>query len=365
MDICNRLNIKVKNKIARCVCPENHNNNDKKPSMGIDAINNRFKCFACGISGDIIELVKYSKNISFKEAVEWILGYNPYKNNNNEKTPERSRREDYISNMYNEPKEENKKINKVDNVKRFDVEPVNDINDTQDNKKNIYKDFLRLLIPAFEAKTALEYFEKRAINIDILSTYPVYFLEKESKSIIKSLKAKYNDDELIKSGILEWSTKTNSSYLFCYNHPIVFPFYIGEDIVYYQVRRLDDEVPKYKQIKRPIQVQYNWNIVEYGDKGDTIFITEGISDCLSLASLGYNNVIAVLGVNNFKDIWIKSLLKYNIVLAFDADTAGEQATKKIAMKFLEYGNIVKTIDKSNWSKINVKDINEYLINNKG
>ena len=43
---------------------------DRHPNLHFK--NNRFKCFACGASGDVIDLVMRYLNIGFKEAVGWI-----------------------------------------------------------------------------------------------------------------------------------------------------------------------------------------------------------------------------------------------------------------------------------------------------
>ena len=43
---------------------------DRHPSLHFK--NNRFKCFACGASGDVIDFVMRYLNIGFKEAVGWI-----------------------------------------------------------------------------------------------------------------------------------------------------------------------------------------------------------------------------------------------------------------------------------------------------
>ena len=51
----------------KALCPFHE---DRHPSLRFKG--NRFKCFACGVSGDVIYLVMRYKNIGFKEAVEWI-----------------------------------------------------------------------------------------------------------------------------------------------------------------------------------------------------------------------------------------------------------------------------------------------------
>ena len=46
--------------------------NDKHPSLHFDLKKNRYKCFACGASGNVIDLVLRYNNMEFKEAINWI-----------------------------------------------------------------------------------------------------------------------------------------------------------------------------------------------------------------------------------------------------------------------------------------------------
>ena len=46
--------------------------NDKNPSLHFDLKKNRYKCFACGASGNVIDLVMRYNNMEFKEAINWI-----------------------------------------------------------------------------------------------------------------------------------------------------------------------------------------------------------------------------------------------------------------------------------------------------
>ena len=64
-EVAKRLGIEVGRHKALCPFHE-----DRHPSLHFK--NNRFKCFACGASGDVIDLVQKYLNIGFKEAVEWI-----------------------------------------------------------------------------------------------------------------------------------------------------------------------------------------------------------------------------------------------------------------------------------------------------
>ena len=46
--------------------------NDKHPSLHFDLKKNRYKCFACGASGNVIDLVMRYNNVGFMEAINWI-----------------------------------------------------------------------------------------------------------------------------------------------------------------------------------------------------------------------------------------------------------------------------------------------------
>lgn len=64
-EVAEKLGIRVVRHKALCSFHE-----DRHPSLHFK--NNRFKCFACGASGDVIDLVQRYLNIGFKEAVEWM-----------------------------------------------------------------------------------------------------------------------------------------------------------------------------------------------------------------------------------------------------------------------------------------------------
>ena len=53
----------------RALCPFHQ---DRHPSLHFDIKRNRYKCFSCGASGNVIDLVMRYMNIGFKEAMEWM-----------------------------------------------------------------------------------------------------------------------------------------------------------------------------------------------------------------------------------------------------------------------------------------------------
>nr|MDK6328362.1 CHC2 zinc finger domain-containing protein [Alloscardovia omnicolens] len=45
---------------------------EKTPSFTVNTVNNRWKCFGCGLGGDIFEYVQRAEGIEFPEAVQFL-----------------------------------------------------------------------------------------------------------------------------------------------------------------------------------------------------------------------------------------------------------------------------------------------------
>ena len=67
-EVAAKLGIEV-GRQHKALCPFHQ---DRHPSLHLDIKRNRFKCFSCGASGNVIDLVMRYMNVSFKEAVEWM-----------------------------------------------------------------------------------------------------------------------------------------------------------------------------------------------------------------------------------------------------------------------------------------------------
>lgn len=46
---------------------------EKRPSFYVDPSRNTYKCFGCGASGDAIQWLRVTQNLSFPEAVSFLL----------------------------------------------------------------------------------------------------------------------------------------------------------------------------------------------------------------------------------------------------------------------------------------------------
>ena len=69
IDLAHRLGLQVRGRQARCFNGDRHKHQDKHFSLGLDLKTNRFKCFACGVNGSIIDLYKKVKGVDVSQAI--------------------------------------------------------------------------------------------------------------------------------------------------------------------------------------------------------------------------------------------------------------------------------------------------------
>lgn len=315
IDIATRLGLNI-DKNNKTICPFHNDNN---PSLSFNIKENYYHCFSCGASGDNIKLVKEILHCNFNEAIEFITG----------------NKHIFI------------KSNQKNNIKKNDKIIF-----------DIYKTFIDLL----DNNEALEYLQKRCITKKQVIENKIKNLPKEKKeqyNIIKKLLSEYNEERLIKSGIIAKNKEFNNLYLFHYKHRLIIPYFDidGENINSIQGRNIDDKETKPKYLFNKYAKDSIYNIHKLSNIKD-IIVCEGAIDALSLERLGYSS-IALAGVSKINILKEYDILKkYNIYSFSDNDTAGKKLIKDI-YKLDNYKGIflINNFTKDN----NIKDINELLV----
>lgn len=146
-----------------------------------------------------------------------------------------------------------------------------------------------------------EYFKKRGISPEIIDKY------KLSIGSVNKLYDKYNGTRAI------------------------IPIWEAGNVVYWNARALE-ATPQIKYLKAPGSSTYfNIDHLREASEGETIVITEGEFDALSLETIGIR-AIAIGGVQNYENLTKLNTRKdLNILTAFDNDEKGQQyqGTNKI------------------------------------
>jgi DNA primase len=316
IDLAKELGLEVKGRQARCYNSQNHKNNDQHFSLGFDTQTNRFKCFACNVSGSVIDLYQQVKGVELKDAIKDLknkIGLNSSNMTQTAKTIAKT------------PKKE------------------------AQGQINAICGYLEQLCKGLD-KQCLDYLKSnnRGLTDQTIKRFRLFSI-KDYKKTDEDLKKKFSLDDLKDAGLL-----SDSNNLLFYKHKLIIPFLKDGQIIFLQGRRVDDEQPKYLHIKRPVPL-FNIDILKTLDKGQKVYICEGVFDAMILEQNGYN-AVAVLGVNNFKPEMTSLFKNLDVVLCFDNDEAGDRAMQEVARQFYFTGKQVK----SKQLPEGIKDLTDYF-----
>ena len=314
-DIFTKFNIKKAtrrgNEINFC-CPFH---DDMSPSASMNVDTKLFKCFGCGAKGNIIHFISRLSGKDYKAVLE------EYGSEDSDED-------------YNESLERIRKVvNKEDDIK-CDL--------------SIYKEFFKLMPMITQVKSnELDYLiNERGLTRETLDKHGVKFILRDK---LASFVKKYSEKELKDSKLF----KENKSFI-SYNHNILFPLFVDNNIVGFQLRTIDSSKMRYLNINKVIF--YNANEIINSNE---IIICEGVIDCLTLQQIG-KSAIGLLGAMSFSPEWVCYFMNKDVTILLDNDEAGKRASLKIK-EILEENDIVPKLRKIN-SKYG--DINEWYVKEK-
>jgi DNA primase len=190
-----------------------------------------------------------------------------------------------------------------------------------------------LLRTSSAGEQARRYLEQRGIAPKIIEEYQLGYSPPGWDELSRHLAQKgYNIEEMVSVGLLVEKEKGGAYDRF--RHRLIFPILDREGrVTGFGARALDDSLPKY--LNSPQTPIFDKSNALYGiyqaqraiRKQDQAVIVEGYMDVLMAHQNGYQNVVASLGtaLTERQVDQLKRLTK-NLVLALDADSAGEEAT---------------------------------------
>ena len=315
---------------------------DKTPSLSINPKKQIYKCFVCDHGGNALDYLMWAQNFSWNEAVEYLIkasGENV---------------ENFQSLFQNKkPKSENE-------IKLLKV--LQEASDIFNYYLNIYLDERNNDITNFVLKRNLS---KELIDKFKLGYAPSFNSE---NNYIDILEKKENE----KAALINASILNDAGSHPFYVNRLIFPI-IDEDnnVVAFSGRKIDDQddkLPKYLNSKESLVFKKSSIIYNYNNarKFDSIIIVEGFMDVISLAKIGYDNAVALMGLYISKNLVDKLKNHKEILLCLDNDQAGLNATMKLISIFLK-NNINAYVIVNEETKdvdeiINLPDGKEKIIN---
>lgn len=285
----------------RTLCPFHP---DTKPSFYVNPSQQLFHCFGCKESGNVIHFVMKYEKIGFLEAVKFLA----------EKVG--------IEISLIDEKEEKK------NQEVYEVIKL---------ASEFYQEQLFIYPQALNYLT-----KKRKLSLTTIKEFQLGYAPVGNLLIKNLLKRGYSEELLIKSGLAYKKEKEIHEWFL---NRIIFPiFNRSGKIIGFGGRVLDEKTePKYLNSPETAIFKKGENLYGLYQThrfliGNKPILVEGYFDLLSLFDKGIKNLVAPLGTGFTVD-QARLLKKYNeeIIILFDGDNAGREATKRAVETALKVG----------------------------
>ena len=297
--------------------------NEKTPSLFISPERGSYYCFGCQAKGDIFTFVQEFEGLDFKGALKLLaeragVPLESYKKKEGEVT---------LS--------EKEKLYKV-----------------MEEATKFFENNLK------ENTQALEYLKSRGLQEKTISQFRIGFAKLEWRELYMYLYAKkFTDSDIEKAGLIK---KTNRGYYDRFRGRIMFPLSDSSGrVIAFSGRIFVDDGKSAKYLNSPETPIFSKSAVFYGlDKAkDSIrknnfsILVEGQMDLILSHQAGWRNTVATSGTalsdatiskeNVVSNLGLVRRLSPNIVLAYDGDKAGVNATKRAGKIALSLGMDVK------------------------
>ena len=278
---------------------------EKTPSFSVNREDGLWMCFGCQKSGDAITFVREIEHLDFVGAVEWLAARSGVTLR-------------YTTDDEGASRQKRKRLHEA-----------------MERAVDWYNE---RLLTGPDAGPARGYLRSRGLDGDIVRRYRLGWAPAAWDEMVKALRLP--DDVLVATGLGFKNRSGRSTDAF--RGRLLFPIFDPEGrAVAFGGRVLPgDEGPKYKnspetELYSKSRVLYglNWHksdIVGAGAAGEVI-VCEGYTDVIGFARAGIPRAVATCGTALTED-HVKLLARFakRIVLAFDADAAGQGAADRFA-----------------------------------
>jgi len=285
----------------KALCPFH---SEKTPSFFVFPDRQSWHCFgACSTGGDIFSFIMKKEGVDFGQALQ-ILANKAGVSLVAQTTPERQT--------------QNKERERLFEINEATAEYYHHV-----------------LLNTSKGKIARDYVTKRGLSVETIKNFQLGFAPEGWDTIKQYLKGKgYGEPELLAAGLLVERDDGNNYDRF--RNRLMFPIRnIQGKALGFGGRALDDSLPKY--LNSPQTSIFDKSSSLYGiDRAktairqkDQIILVEGYMDALTAHQHGFDNVVASMGTAiTDKQLAILKNLTRNLILALDADTAGEEAVSR-------------------------------------
>ncbi len=270
---------------------------EKSPSFSVSPSRQMYKCFGCGVGGNVLTFVMEYENYTFPEAMEYLAERAGISLPKQEMTKEQRQQESLRMTLL--------EINKI--VARF------------------Y--FATLKSP--RGKLGYEYLTERGLTDETILHFGLGYSGQGGSELYQYLRNKGYDDRILKeTGLFKMDER--SVYDKFWNR-VMFPIMDANNrVIGFGGRVMGDAKPKYlnspeTKIFDKSRNLFGLNYAKQGKKKNMI-LCEGYMDVIALHQAGFTNAVASLGTA-FTEQQANLIRRYTdeVLLTYDSDGAGIKA----------------------------------------
>ena len=299
------VNIKKAGKSFKGICPFH---DDHDPSLKIHPGKQIYKCFACGAGGNAIGFVMEIEGWSFPEAVRTLA-------------------ERHGVEIPDEDPEAARRARKRRDKKQQYYETMEAAGDFYEN--NLWSD---------RGRAAQMYLDERGIDEETAREFGLGYAPDGWEHLLGHLSREGIDGQQAEEAGLALARKTSPGHYDRFRHRIVFPVVdIWRNIRAFGGRTLseEDDVPKY--MNSPETDFYTKGEHLYGlhvakkhfQQTDYALVVEGNFDVIALHAWGFRTAVAPMGTAlTERQAELLSRYARTVIVAFDGDSAGAEATQR-------------------------------------
>jgi DNA primase len=304
--------LKLAGKSYKGLCPFHR---EKSPSFHVDRDKGLFYCFGCGTGGDVFKFLALTERFTFPEAVEHVANRVGIELPRKRKAQRESEKDDLF-------------------------EVIDDASEA----------FHQAL--EWTPNAADEYLRQRGVGKDIITKYGFGFAPESWDYILRRLGQKHGEKRLEQTGLITPRKEGKSGFYDRFRNRLMIPIHSDTGaLVGFGGRALDGGEPKY--LNSPDSELFNksrllYNLHRSKDamrRYDRAILVEGYFDAIAIDHAGVPGVIASMGTS--LTAGQASLIRRftrNVVIAYDGDAAGRNATLRAAQVLLAAGLNVSALD---------------------
>jgi DNA primase len=290
---------------------------EKTPSFSVHSTHQFYRCFGCDAKGDLFKFVMEIERISFFEALKLVA------ERNGMTMPKRE---------YSDP----------------DAKLRGALMEMHETAARVFQNNLNG--PA--GAQARQYLADRSVTAEAIAEFGLGLSDPSGNQLVRQFESRFAPEQLEQSGLVA-KRQESAGYYDRFRGRLMFPIHneSGKVIGFGGRALRPGEEPKY--LNSPETALYRKSYVLYNlhrakdavRKSDYAVLVEGYMDVIGVYSAGVHNVVASCGTS-LTNTQVRAMKRHSerIVVNFDPDNAGANATEKYIQMLLDEGMRVRVLE---------------------